>query len=84
MARALLKVACPDLLLVAWKLCDDQPAVTLLALRSLCPHLLVVALSDQEEEGWSALAAGMDGFVNKADAATRVMTVLQGFRDTTR
>src|SRR5947209_3504477 len=79
-AQALIEVACPDLLLVAWKLFDGQPAATLLALRSLCPHLLVVALSGQEEERRSALAAGMDGFVNEADAATRVMAVLQGFR----
>jgi DNA-binding NarL/FixJ family response regulator len=79
-ARALLKMACPDLLLVAWKLFDGQPAATVLALRSLCPHLLVVALSGHEEERHSALAAGMDGFVNQADAATRVITVLQELR----
>jgi DNA-binding NarL/FixJ family response regulator len=78
--RALLKMACPDLLLVAWKLFDGQPAATVLALRSLCPHLLVVALSGHEEERRSALAAGMDGFVNQADAATRVITVLQELR----
>src|SRR5437588_6229829 len=79
-AQALLVRACPDLLLVAWKLFDGQPAATVLALRSLCPHLLVVALSGQQEDKSSALAAGMDGFVNQTDAATRVMTVLQEVR----
>ena len=79
-ARALLRTRCPDLLLVAWKLLDGQPAATVIALRSLCPHLLVVALSGQEEERRSALAAGMDGFVNQADAATRVITMLQELR----
>jgi DNA-binding NarL/FixJ family response regulator len=78
--EALLVRACPDLLLVAWKLFDGQPAEMVLALRSLCPHLLVVALSGQEDERRSALAAGMDSFVNQADAATRVMAVLQGLR----
>jgi DNA-binding NarL/FixJ family response regulator len=79
-AQALLEMACPDLLLVAWKLFDGQPAAMVLALRSLCPHLLVVALSGQEDERRPALAAGMDGFVNQADAATRVMAVLRGLR----
>src|SRR5947209_7560278 len=62
-AQALLVASCPDLLLVAWRLFDGQPAATVLALRSLCPHLLVVALSSHEEERRSALAAGVDGFV---------------------
>ena len=78
-AQALLVATCPDLLLVAWKLFDGQAAVTVLALHALCPHLLVIALSGQEDERRSALAAGMDGFVNEADGATRVMAVLQGF-----
>jgi DNA-binding NarL/FixJ family response regulator len=79
-ARALLGVACPDLLLVAWRLFDGQPAATVLGLRSLCPHLIVVALSGREDDRRPALAAGMDGFINQADTATRVMTVLQGLR----
>jgi DNA-binding NarL/FixJ family response regulator len=79
-AQALLVAACPDLLLAAWKLFDGQPAAMVLALHSLCPHLLVVALSGQEDERRPAFAAGMDGFVNQADAATRVMAVLQGLR----
>jgi DNA-binding NarL/FixJ family response regulator len=79
-ARALLAAACPDLLLVAWKRPDAQPAATVLALRSRCPHLLVVALGGQEAERRWALAAGVDGFVNQGDAAGGVMTVLQGIR----
>lgn len=79
-ARALLAAACPDLLLVAWQLFDGQPAATVRDLRSRCPRLLVVALGGQEDERRSALAAGMDGFVDQADAATRVMTVLQALR----
>jgi len=57
----------PDVVLLGWGLRGSQADTLLAALRGVCPHLYVIALSSRPEVRDAALAAGADDFVSKID-----------------
>jgi DNA-binding NarL/FixJ family response regulator len=82
---------CPDLVLLDWELpslqaTDPSTPSTgseagsghrlLSALRALCSHLLVIALSGRPEARQAALVAGADAFVSKGDPPEQLLTTL--------
>lgn len=77
--RLILEVGscCPDVLLLDWELTDLQVPETLASLRSLCPQLLVIALSGRPEVRPKALAAGADAFVSKGDPPEYLLATLR-------
>ena len=70
----------PDLILLDWELpglsliADRRAALR--ALRSGNPHLQIIVLSGRPESIPSALAAGANGFVSKADPPERLLAAL--------
>ena len=66
----------PDVVLLDWQLPGLQATDLLPALRSVCPRLVVIALSGRPEECRTALAAGVDAFVCKGDAPERLLATL--------
>jgi DNA-binding NarL/FixJ family response regulator len=73
---ALARERCPDLVLFGWGL-RGLPAVELVpALRSLCPHAYLIALSSRLEVRQTALAAGADAFVSKMDPPGQLLRVV--------
>lgn len=71
------EATCPDLVLLDWELPGLPAADLLSALRALCPHVRVIALSGRPEARRAALAAGADGFVSKGDPPERLLTTLR-------
>lgn len=75
---------CPDVVLLDWELPGlrtADPSTSsgqrpLTALRTLCPHLLVIALSGRPEACQAALAAGADAFVSKGDPPERLLAAV--------
>ena len=68
----------PDLVLLDWELPGLQTVSLLPALRDLCPHLRVVALSGRPEARQAALDAGVDAFVSKGDPPERLLAAVRG------
>ncbi len=66
----------PDILLVDWEFCRDDPAALVTRLREVHPGLKVIVLSSQPEAQGPALAAGVDGFVYKGDPPERLVEAL--------
>lgn len=90
-ARDLLEQAkanCPNLVLLDWELPDLAAANLLSALREVCPHLFVIALSGRLEARRAAEAAGVDAFVSKTDPPERLLAAIddcwQKLREKTR
>lgn len=77
--------ACPDLLLLDWELPElkagDGGRRLLAVLHASLPALHVVVLSGRPESNRSALAAGADSFVSKADPPEYLLTTLRSARD---
>jgi DNA-binding NarL/FixJ family response regulator len=75
---------CPDVVLLDWELPGlrtAEPSISsgqslLSALRTFCPHLLVIALSGRPEACQAALAAGADAFVSKGDPPERLLAAV--------
>jgi DNA-binding NarL/FixJ family response regulator len=70
------KTACPDVVLLDWRL-SDAKGETLTALRRLCPHAWVIALSGRPEARQAALEAGADAFVSKGDPPERLLEAIR-------
>lgn len=73
---ALAEQTSPDVLLLGWGLQGSQADELLPALRSICPHIYVIALSSRPEVRGAALAAGADAFVSKIDSPERLLEVI--------
>lgn len=67
---------CPDLVLLGWGLRGLPAAELVLALRSLCPHAYLIALSSRLEVRQTALAAGADAFVSKMDPPGQLLRAI--------
>ena len=67
----------PDVVLLDWELPGPGSAELPAALRSLCPRLLIVALSGRPEAEAAALATGVDAFVSKGDPPESLLTTLR-------
>jgi len=71
-------LACPDLLLLDWKL-RGMAVDGLLSLRRACPGMRVIALSGRPEERGAALDAGVDAFVSKVDSPERLLATIDNY-----
>ena len=73
---AQVEVTQPDLVLLDWELPGLRTHDGLVTLRTLCPHLKVIALSGQPEARQAALTAGADAFVSKGDPPEQLLATL--------
>jgi DNA-binding NarL/FixJ family response regulator len=71
----------PDLVLLDWELPGSTPNGLLPTLRTMCPHLKVIALSGRPEARREAVAAGVDAFVSKSDPPERLLAALHAISD---
>jgi DNA-binding NarL/FixJ family response regulator len=71
------KSACPDVLLLDWRLAAKASVDLVTLLRRCCPNLYLIALSGRPEEQGEALAAGADAFVSKIDPPSRLLETVQ-------
>jgi len=71
---------CPDLVLIDWELPGLESSSLISALRSICPHLSVIALSGIPEAREAALAAHVDAFVSKGDPPERLLETVHRCR----
>lgn len=71
-----LELSCPDLLLLSWELPGLTGSNSLRALRGVCPHLFVIALSGRPEARQVALGAGADMYVSKSDPPERLLAAI--------
>jgi DNA-binding NarL/FixJ family response regulator len=67
----------PDLVLLDWGLRSPHTADLLSALYQACPHAAVIVLSAQPGAEESALAAGADAFVSKADPPELLLATIR-------
>ena len=72
------RLVCPDVVLLDWELPGLPRHDLLSALRGLCPHLKVIALSGRPEARQAALAAGADAFVSKGDPPEQLLAAVNG------
>jgi DNA-binding NarL/FixJ family response regulator len=70
----------PDVVLLGWDLRGLAPTDLLSALRRVCPHAHVIALSSRLEVRQAALAAGADAFVSKIDPPGRLLAAIASHR----
>jgi DNA-binding NarL/FixJ family response regulator len=82
-AHALLtkaRLGCPHLVLLDWELpgleSTESGRILLMTLHEACPAVHVLVLSGRPEVGHSALAAGADYFVSKADPPEALLAAL--------
>jgi len=72
------KVTSPTVVLLDWELPNvGADGSALSALREMCPHLCVIALSGRPEMRKAALAAGADAFVSKTDQPERLLAAVR-------
>jgi DNA-binding NarL/FixJ family response regulator len=62
-----------DVVLLDWELPGMEAEKTLTRLRTLCPTVVVVALSGRPEARDASLVAGADAFVSKVDPPDRLL-----------
>lgn len=72
------RATCPSVVLLDWELPNLALDGSLLsALRGVCPSVCVIALSGRPEMRMTALSAGADAFVSKADPPERLLTAVR-------
>jgi len=67
---------CPDLVLLDWELPDRKGLELVPSMKTICPELVVIALSSRPEARQAALSAGADAFVSKADTPERLLAAI--------
>jgi DNA-binding NarL/FixJ family response regulator len=73
---ALVDAACPDLVLLPWRLQGMDTCELLPRLKEACPDLHVIVLSARPEVRQDALASGADAFVSKMDQPEKLLEAL--------
>jgi DNA-binding NarL/FixJ family response regulator len=73
---ALVEAACPDLVLLHWRLQGMAAFELLPRLKEMCPDLHVIVLSARPEARQDALASGADAFVSKMDQPDKLLEAL--------
>jgi DNA-binding NarL/FixJ family response regulator len=73
---ALVEEACPDLVLLHWRLQGMAACELIPRLKEICPGLHVIVLSARPEARQDALASGADGFVSKMDQPEKLLAAL--------
>jgi len=76
---ALAEQTSPDVVLLGWGLRGSPMDALLPALRRICPHLYVIALSSRPEARDAALTAGADAFVSKIDPPERLLKAIADY-----
>ena len=66
----------PDLVLLDWELPGLAAIGSVPTLRTICPDLMIIALSVRSETGQEALSAGADAFISKVDPPERLLATL--------
>lgn len=74
-----LSECCPMVVLLDWELPGLQGNDLLMAIRSRCPEMKVIALSSKFEARQEALAAGVDAFISKAEPPEQILSILGSF-----
>ena len=74
------QISCPDLLLLDWELSGLETQEIVSSLRSICPHLSVIALSGLPESREAALSANVDAFVSKGDPPERLLETVKWYK----
>lgn len=75
------KATCPDVIILDYDLPGLQARDLLQTVRSVCPGVWVVAMCARSEVRQTALSAGADAFLSKADPPRSLLrTVRQGAR----
>jgi DNA-binding NarL/FixJ family response regulator len=72
----------PDLIFLEWEMSGDPAGSMLQSLRRLVHPLRLIILSRNAQLRDTALAAGADAFVSKADPPEPLLTVLQTLTNT--
>ena len=67
----------PDVVLLDWELPGLAVVGGLPAVRTICPQLLIIALSGRLEARRAALAAGVDAFVSKSKPPSQLLATLR-------
>lgn len=70
----------PDVVLLGWDLQARATADLLSALRRLCPASYVIALGSRPDARQTALDAGADAFVSKADPPERLLAAINEYK----
>jgi DNA-binding NarL/FixJ family response regulator len=69
-----------EMILLDWELPGQQrPADLIRQLRTLCPQVVIVAMSSHPEAQGAALAAGANAFVSKANPPEYLLMTLRSF-----
>ena len=67
----------PDVIILDWSMLEETAGnQTVATLRTMCPHLGVVAISGRPELRTAAQAAGADVFVSKHDSPAKLRTAV--------
>jgi DNA-binding response OmpR family regulator len=77
---AVAEAACPDLVVLNWRLQGLAMADLLPSLKAACPGVHVIVLSARREARQEALDAGADAFVNKMDQPDKLLAELRSVR----
>jgi len=73
----LVRVGCPDLVLIDWDL-PDLPAVSLLRLlRAQFPRPLLITMSGKQEFSQVAKKAGADAFASKTEPPDKLLAIIR-------
>ena len=70
----------PDVVLLDWELPGLQGSDVVPSLRTVCPHVSVIALSGLPEARQAALSADVDAFVSKGDPPERLLETVKRCR----
>jgi DNA-binding NarL/FixJ family response regulator len=76
---AQVEAACPDLVLLHWRMSDAGPSL-LPALQRVRPGLRIIVLSARQEACAEAMLAGADAFVCKMDPPDKLLAAIEMIR----
>ena len=76
--------ACPDVVLLSWRLPGLTEADLLAALWSVCGDLYVIVLSGRPEARQAILDAGADAFISKVEPPERLLAAIASAERTSR
>jgi len=71
---------CPALVLLDWELPGRKGLELVPAMKTICPELVVIALSSRPEARQEALRAGADAFVSKGGSPEEVLATIKKYQ----
>lgn len=70
------ETSCPDLVFLDWELPGRKDLELVPAMKTICPALVVIALSSRPEACQAALRAGADDFLSKGDSPEQLLATV--------